>query len=204
MECTNKKLKEFSFEHYTYINQIFGDQSVREIITEVFPNKQYQMSVEPGVGEFVDSHHHTLTDKKSKDIICSVENDDQDLAKNKNDTLCQSYSLLTYLKIPIKKDQKKKQIDMIAMYRNILSNKKFVGTIIKEILNNPANKRIWKNETLTNKPYLIMDSNLIKIIKDVLDKWENYGYLYFIGDGTCPKNPTNGDSSKRKRAITKK
>lgn len=49
-----------------------------------------------------------------------------------------------------------------------------------------------------------MDSNLIKIIKDVLDKWENYGYLYFIGHGTCPKNPTNGDSSKRKRAITKK
>ena len=204
MECTNKNLKEFSFEHYTYINQIFGDQSVREIITEVFPNKKYEMSVEPGVGEFVDSHHHTLTDKKSKDIICSVENDDQDLAKNKNDTLCQSYSLLTYLKIPIKKDQKKKKKDMIAMYRKILSTKNFLDVLIKEILNNPANKRIWKNETLTNKPYLIMDSNLIKKINDVLDKWENYGYWYFIGDGTCPKNPTNGSSSKRKRAITKK
>jgi len=205
MECTDEKLKKFSHEHYTYINQIFGDQTVREIITEVFPSKKYEMSVDPGEGEFEGegSFHHTLIDKKSKNTICSVENDDQVLKTNKNDTLCQSYSLLTFFNTPIKKDQKKKKMDMITMYRKILSNKEFLDVIIEDILNNPDNKKLWVNETIKNKSYLKMDRSLITKIKTVLDKWENYGYWFFIGDGTCPINPIGG-SSIRKRTITKK
>ena len=39
--CTDALLESFSKEHFTYINQIFGDQTIRQIISEVFPNKKY-------------------------------------------------------------------------------------------------------------------------------------------------------------------
>ena len=45
-KCTNKKLDEFSYEHFTYINQIFGDETVREIISENFENDEYSFEVE--------------------------------------------------------------------------------------------------------------------------------------------------------------
>ena len=65
-ECTNPKLRIFSFEHFTYINQIFGDQTIREIIREVFPNKKYLFGVQQTGEEFENSHHHVLIEKKNK------------------------------------------------------------------------------------------------------------------------------------------
>ena len=32
--CTDKDLEQFSTEHYTYINQIFGDEGVRERLSK--------------------------------------------------------------------------------------------------------------------------------------------------------------------------
>ena len=46
MACTNEKLEEFSLEHFTFINQFFGDETVREVIAEVFPNKKYIMTTQ--------------------------------------------------------------------------------------------------------------------------------------------------------------
>ena len=43
MACTNEKLEEFSLEHFTFINQFFGDETVREVIAEVFPNKNTRL-----------------------------------------------------------------------------------------------------------------------------------------------------------------
>jgi hypothetical protein len=34
--CTKEKLDTFSKRHYTYINQIFGDATVRQIIEEEY------------------------------------------------------------------------------------------------------------------------------------------------------------------------
>lgn len=104
--CTNAKLKIFSFEHLTYINQFFGDLSVRQIIDEVYKKKKYAFGVEETGDEFEHSHHHFVINKRSKQVVCSVNQGDQDLNINKNDTLCQSYSLLTYFGIPINPDQK--------------------------------------------------------------------------------------------------
>ena len=69
MACTNEKLEEFSLEHFTFINQFFGDETVREVIAEVFPNKKYTFKI-----EIVEqgSFHHVLIDKKGK-RICSFE-----------------------------------------------------------------------------------------------------------------------------------
>ena len=201
-ECTNEKLQEFAYQHFTYINQIFGDQTVREIITEVFPNKKFQMGFEETNLDFENSYHHYLIDTKTQQPICSVDNGYQNIYINKNDNLCQSYSLLTYFKIPIDPDQKQRQLDMIKMYRKILSSKKFLK-IIDEILKDPDNKSLWINYTKKKKTYLVMNIvTIVQNINDVLNKWEKYGYWYFIGDGMCPvSKPVIARTSKPVRVI---
>ena len=59
-ECTNEKLNLFSRLHYTYINQFFGDRTVREMIMEVFPSKTYVLETIPGTGVFSDTNHHIV------------------------------------------------------------------------------------------------------------------------------------------------
>jgi hypothetical protein len=192
-ECSTELLNIFSNEHYTYINQIFGDETVREIISEIkkFKNKRFEFATEETGRNFEYSSHHILIDKKTKEIVCSVDNGYQNININKNDTLCQSYSLLTYLNIDIDPDQKQRQMDMIAMYREILSNSLFLKKL-DEITLNEDNKKLWTDYTQNTKKFIVMDKQkILKKINDVLDKWEAYGYLYFIGKGTC--------NNKRKR-----
>lgn len=186
-ECTDKKLEEFGLKNYTYINQIFGDETVREIITEIFPNKKYKLSVEKWFannGE--ESFHHYLIGKNNT-RICSVDNGYQNLNQNKNDTLCQSYSLLTYFNKPINQDQKERQMDMIDMYRNILSNKDFLKMLDEEILKNKDNNKLWIDYTSDDKYVKMNLQHILKSINKVLNEWEEYGYYYYIGNGKCPK-----------------
>ena len=78
--CTNKKLREFSLEHFTFINQIFGDETVREDIQETWPNKKYKLQIEHASSDFADeddSMHHVIEilDKKGESTgkWCSVD-----------------------------------------------------------------------------------------------------------------------------------
>ena len=190
--CTNAKLESFSLEHYTYINQIFGDQTVREIISEVFPNKKLSFEIEDTGEDFEFSQHHVLRDKTTGIKICSVDDGYQNHFINKNDTLCQSYSLLTYFNIPISSNQKQRQMDMIRMYRTILSNKTII-TKLDEIIY-PTNNELWIDYTKNTNPYIIMNKAIIlEKINIVLQNWEDYGYWYFIGNGKCPpiRNSSN-------------
>lgn len=187
-ECTNQKLLFFSLEHYTYINQIFGDQAFRQIINETFPNKSLTMEVENAYEEFEFSHHHFIMEKKTGKRICSVDDRYQDQNVNVNDTLCQSYSLLTYFGIPINPDQKQRQMDMIDMYRKILSSKKFVKNLDDIIHNENGNDKLWIDYTKVEEEYVVMNKRVIlQKIYDVLDKWQRYGFYYFIGKGKCPR-----------------
>jgi hypothetical protein len=189
-DCSDEKLETFSKDHFTYINQIFGDQTVRQIISEVFPNKKFDFNIENTGEEFEHSFHHILINKKNNEKICSVDNGYQNIFINKNDTLCQSYSLLTYFNKNIVPDQKQRQMDMIKMYRKIISNKKFIR-ILDEIIY-PDNNNLWIDFTnvdanSSNKKYITMNKDLIlQKINDVLNNWEEYGYWYFIGNGKCP------------------
>ena len=190
-KCTQRKLNNFSKKHYTYINQIFGDMAVREIIAEKFPHKHFEFDVaKADEADFdADSDHHFLYNKKKNTYVCSVEDGFQDTHKNVNDTLCQSYSLLTYFGIKISKQRKKRQMDMIKMYRTILGDPDFVMFLDKDIIRNKKNKKLWINFTKKKEEHLVMDIQYILInIKDVLDRWENYGYHYFIGKGKCPSS----------------
>ena len=193
----------FSFEHLTYINQIFGDERIREIITESYAPRDWYFAVVPTGEEFENSSHHVLK-KEGKngetDIWCSVDKRFQNTNINKNDTLCQSYSLMKYLNKHIYNNMKKRQKEMIKMYRNIMVRPDFkeglqerVEEMNKKIkkLNKKTKKKtnpdIWRDYTLKKKTYLNKDfTTLYDEILSILDKWEKYGYWYFIKDGKCP------------------
>ena len=158
--CSAEKLLAFSKKHYTYINQIFGDATVRQIIEEEYPTT-WQFKVAKAGPEFGNSFHHTVRDRDDPDLfICSGIDGVQDLNKNVNDTLCQSYSLMNYFEIPIQLSEEKgklKQIyhetnqkAMAQMYRDILNGTlenyegvDFKDILTNEILSDKRNKKLW-------------------------------------------------------------
>lgn len=205
--CSAEKLLAFSKKHYTYINQIFGDASVRTIIEEEYPTT-WEFKVAKAGPEFGNSFHHTVRDREDPQlIICSGIDGVQDLNKNVNDTLCQSYSLMNFFEIPIQLSEEKgklKQIyhetnqrAMVQMYRDLLDGniENYEGIDFKEILTNEIlsdkrNKKLWRN-FVTGKGNVNMDPEvLFKNIEDTLDEWEDYGYWFFIGKGECPTHNT--------------
>ena len=192
-KLTNEHLEKFGKYHYTYINQIFGDITVREIIAEIFPNKKYSFRVEQaGEGFEQNTDHHILFDETNNKTICSTKircngHICQDIRRDVNDTLCQSYSLLTYMNRKIKRGKKERQMEMIRMYREILDSPEFIKKLNEEILTNYENKCLWLKFTKNNhvdKEFVNMNyTNLINKIHKALNEWEKYGYMYFIGKG---------------------
>jgi len=201
--CSDEDLELFSNKHYTYINQIFGDATVREIITEVFPN-QYEFGVEETGIEFENSFHHIVKNRQTGDVICSVNAGIQNIFINKNDTLCQSYSLLNYFGIPISKNPKRRQMAMIKMYREkLLSNAAFIAALDDVIY---KGNRVWLDYTKpqkgNRKNWMVMDKKkILEKIHEILDEWEQYGYWFFIGDGKCPKSLSEMDKLSEESSL---
>ena len=205
--CSEEKLLAFSEKHYTYINQIFGDATVRQIIEEEYPTA-WEFHVAKAGPEFGNSFHHTVRDRDDPDLfVCSVMDDIQDLHKNVNDTLCQSYSLMNFFEIPIQASgkkgeqteisQEKNQMSMIKMYRDILNGtlENYEGIDFKEILTNEIlsvkkNKKLWRNFLMKRGHINMKPEILFKNIEDTLDEWEEFGYWFFIGNGECPTHST--------------
>lgn len=192
LPCTNEKLIIFGRANYSYINAIFGDLTVRSIIEEVM-KKPGTLVAEPSGEEFENSSHHVFKSGRKK--VCSVDELYQDRRVDENDTLCQSYSLMTYLRIPFDKTPSKdatveqkhsKHIAMIAMYRMILNNDKFVKLFNTEITY-PSE---WIDMVDDTNEFPIITKyktgpQILKVVKKVLDIWEKYGWMYYVGDGTC-------------------
>jgi len=197
--CTEEKLEDFSNEHYTYINQIFGDQTIREIIKESYADRDWDFAVEDANADFEYSNHHVLfRPGKNGEIIkwCSVDEKYQNILVNKNDTLCQSYTLMKYLHKPIPRGMKERQMEMVKMYRNILQKKIFktefqgvVELMQKKLTRKPLSKDavLWKDYTKQRTTYLNMDyDEIYNQIQNTLDNWEKFGYHHFVKDGACP------------------
>ncbi len=190
-KCTQRKLDNFSQKHYTYINQLFGDMAVREIIAEKFPDKYRIFDVaKADEADFdADSDHHFIYDTKNDEYICSVQRGYQDTSKNVNDTLCQSYSLMSYFRIKIAPTRKRRQMDMIKMFRTLLADVDFIMFLDRDLISHKKNKKLWKDYTKSENKYIIMDINhILENIKNVLDDWESYGYHFFIGKGKAPSS----------------
>ena len=229
--CTAEKLARFSKDHYTYINQIFGDMTVRDIIHEMYPSQQKYVFAERDIGY---GRHHFL--RQGKREICSADMGIQNMGPNdqrkqdKNDTLCQSYSLLLFMDKDIPKinntdtldeelrKKKSRQLDMIRMYRDILKRPDFHKKI-KEVLPTMQDTmdRIPRKELPTEQENAVwMDytqeplqpdvhpyvnlSKLFVNIKRVLKDWESFGHWYFIRKGNCP--PIAKTTKKRPRSLT--
>ena len=154
------RLHKFSRDHYNYINQIFGDVGVRTFIQDLFPN-QYRFSVEENKAH---GFHHTLRDSTGKLVYCSKTCKDQ---VSRNDTLCQSYTLLRYFGVTIPREGK--QQCMIRLYRYLLG--------IKEV-REEIEMYVWMNKTGEGR----LRGMLIPKIHKVLDDWEEFGFLYFDGN----------------------
>jgi len=179
----------FSRAHMSYINQIFGDQTVRQIIQDTIKKPGRLVVVNKDSEE---THHIFQTANKRK--ICSIDLGYQDLNVDTNDTLCQSYSLMTYLQIPFdttpsdvatEMQKFQKQMTMIKMYRKLLRNKAFIDAFTNEIVFE-ENNQIWLDTVNHKKPFHMIEkfkkaAPIIKNIKRVLDIWEDYGWKYFIG-----------------------
>lgn len=188
-----KDYNAFSRAHMSYINQIFGDITVREIIQEIYAKKGNLVVLKSGP-EFEYSNHHIYENEQEK--LCSVALGYQDINVDINDTLCQSYSLMLYLEIPFDTMPSKdatieqkynKQMAMINMYRTILNNKKFIKVFNNEIVFEENNK-LWTDWVNNRKPFYMIQklksgTRIINNIKNVLDIWEDYGWRYFVGDG---------------------
>jgi hypothetical protein len=204
--CNEEKLLKFSKKHYTYINQIFGDATVRQIIEEEYPTT-WEFQLAKAGPEFGNSFHHTVKDRDTGEVVCSVMDEQQDLHKNVNDTLCQSYSLMNYFEIPISDDKKEKQMAMVQMYRDIINGtvENFEGIDFREILSNEIlrvkkNNKLWRN-FVSGRGHISMSPNtLFKNIEQTLDEWEEFGYWFFIGKGECPTHSTYSAEMKVQKA----
>ena len=209
MPCTNDKLIIFGRAHYSYINHIFGDESVRSIIQEV-AKKPGKLVVESSGAEFENSFHHVFKAGKTKaSIVCSGKEGYQAIDIDINDTLCQSYSLMVYLRIPFDKtpsdeatvEQKRsKHMSMIAMYRDLLNNEKFVNLFNTDI----TYPEEWVDSIDDTNEFPIITKfktgpQILKVVERVLNVWEKYGWMYFVADGTCI---TRGGSKKTRRRRT--
>jgi hypothetical protein len=195
LPCTNEKLIIFGRAHYSYINHIFGDESVRSIIQEI-AGKPGKLIVEKSGVEFENSFHHVFKAGKTKaSIVCSGKEGYQAIDIDVNDTLCQSYSLMAYLDMPFDKTPSKdatveqkysKHMSMIAMYRIILNDKAFV-----ELFNTDIDyPEEWIDTIDDTNEFPIITKyktgpEILKVVERVLNVWEKYGWMYFVGDGTC-------------------
>lgn len=197
---SKSELIEFSNRHYTYINQIFGDQNVREDIEKAFPEfaKKNVSFQEDACSDFDEGQHWMTRNVETGEVFCSVEEDIQNLNINKNDTLCQSYSLMKFFHEHLGEGceseiQKKRQMTMIKMYKKLLNNSLIIQSLSEFYHDkNPDWKDYTKYNCRTGKyPNLYERGKdvyyLIRQIHNVLDYWESDGFNYFIGNGTCPK-----------------
>ena len=206
LPCTNEKLIIFGRAHYSYINSIFGDETVRSIIQEVI-KKSGKLVVEKSGAEFENSFHHIFKAGKTKaSIVCSAKERYQNIEIDENDTLCQSYSLMAYLRIPFDKtssdeatvEQKRsKHMSMIDMYRDLLNNEKFVNLFNTDI----TYPEEWVDSVDDTNEYPIITKYktapvILKVVERVLDVREKYGSMYFVADGSCI---TRGGSKKTRR-----
>ena len=213
-DCTNDSLEEFYSAWYTYINQVFGDEEVRELIQDYYKDPEYKLEARlHGPGEpFEGTHHHIVSykNKKNKMIICSAEQGYQNIDKNKNDMLCQSYSLMNYLHRPMEPADPKnddndvynmrRQQKMVEMYREFLADTTFLqklNTLFKKIKKDEprrwlsyinASNKYDSNEHEKTKKFLkpVDWDNIVQEIEKVLYIWERYGYWEFIKKGKCP------------------
>jgi hypothetical protein len=129
------ELRKFGIRHYYYINQIFGDLTLREIITEEFESPGgWTLETMVTGRDFEHSFHHYCTRYNKNETWCSVLEGIQNIRDiHPHDTLCQSYSVMKYMGTISDTDTElteELQKRMVEMWRMILNNRKISEQIV--------------------------------------------------------------------------
>lgn len=161
--------------HYYYINQLLGDQTLRDMIMEEFPHEENRLVTEKGEGDFANSSHHfCILAKNNK--WCSVDEGIQNLNIHSHDTLCQSYSVLRYfggIGPSDKELTKKLQMKMIKVWYTILENPTIMDQIYNSVTLRKKNKEYLMEEI--QKTYRKSKTSLKNKIAKVLQKYYKSG-----------------------------
>jgi len=176
----------------TYINQILGDQTVRKMISEVWPRRRRRkigsvnedsLKFETIIDEGGD--HHIVIDHKGNQY-----NSKNTLQTNiVVDNLCQSYCLAFWFNIILsKRCRKRNQMEIIELIKKIFSNEKFISLLNEELIKEKANKHLWSiytklesGEYVKTGKYVKMDIDIIrKNIFKTLKIWKEYGYKEYM------------------------
>lgn len=124
----------FLWDHFEFINQIFGDPTVRAIICKLFPRKDgvvFGVLKNVPFGLNNSSPHHVLVNRSDGTLAwCSIASGIQNPDVFRNDTLCQTYTLMKYLNIPIKGDRTQVQQAAVRMYFALLKHGPFYRKIM--------------------------------------------------------------------------
>lgn len=144
----DKKLTDFSYDHYSTINQVFGTDIVQQVIP--FDSRQEDAVIRP-IGRMdeenilykrlkIDNSSGWRSDRYSKnfDVHFVVQEGPYFLRSRirdpiadgiqphvGNDTLCQSYALLNLYGIEWSSNSHKNQRKMIQFYRRLLDSREF-------------------------------------------------------------------------------
>tara|TARA_Y100000389_G_C17434972_1_gene504932 strand:- start:1062 stop:1580 length:519 start_codon:yes stop_codon:yes gene_type:complete len=167
---------------------VFGDLEVRDIIEQVFPH-HYLTFDHYDDEEF--GFHHFITDKRTNYTTCSIGLGVQNTDINNNDNLCATYSIMAYFRKKYTHNYKKNQMIMIELCRKIIANRNFRASVNACILSDPQEPNRWEiyrpitRKSSSRKFYINMEPySFWSKVNETLDAWEEYGHLFFIGDGT--------------------
>lgn len=176
----------------TYINQILGDQTVREMISEVWPRRRRrkigsvnEYSLRFATIKDKGGDHHIVIDHKGNQY-----NSKNTLQTNSDkDNLCQSYSLAFWFGIILsRRSRKRNQMEIIELIKKIFSDEKFISLLNNELIKIKANKHLWSiytklesGEYVKTGKYVKMDIDIIKKnIFKTLKIWKEYGYKEYM------------------------
>jgi hypothetical protein len=187
-KITLKKLQQFSLDHYTYINTLLGDKTLRNVIEEEYPNPKWSLTTHKGSGEFADSFHHLCRSKKPKSksknpkctFWCSATEGIQNMNIHAHDTLCQSYSILFYMgKITYQDTKLTKELQhkMVKTWSALLKNHTIKDQIFDSVQQKEGSTYLIPDIPET---YRKSQTQLLKRIDTVLKKWKTFGYLWFM------------------------
>tara|TARA_B110000259_G_C14007365_1_gene398386 strand:- start:860 stop:1756 length:897 start_codon:yes stop_codon:yes gene_type:complete len=205
-------LESFNRFAFAYINGIFGSGYLRNKIVEnlktdkLQPKEDLYTDIMESEAEFDESDHWIVRSDADTEIeICSDDQGYQKLDINFNDTLCQSYSLMNIYGLLDKFNPEPSnrinhimiQMEMIAMYREIVRHKKFT-VWLKETFVDIQNRNLPALLDENYEPLKWGDSKklqeIIEKILQTLDQWEEFGYIWFTGN---PEKELSQDRHKR-------
>lgn len=148
-------------------------------------------------------NHWVLKNKKyPTKRHCSIEDGIQNIHDDSNDNLCQIYCVMDLLNIKLpkhlKKDDEEQKIakhkQMVSGLRKLINSNGFVKflQLKSEELQNEFEDIDFHNnrETFADSKYcdyyFITRSKTVrlnKVLNNILDDWQSFGYRHFIGDG---------------------